>query len=112
MAEIFVTNTDGLEEGAVKVIAVANEEIGVIRHKGQCYAYLNRCPHQGWGCGCRRSKPYSTTNSSSSVIAFPRRKTTSFALGTATSSISRTVAALATKRYEVVERQGGVYVVV
>lgn len=52
MAEIFVTNTDGLEEGAVKVIAVANEEIGVIRHKGQCYAYLNRCPHQG-GAGLR-----------------------------------------------------------
>lgn len=121
MAEIFVTDAAGLEEGAVKVIAVASEEIGVIRHKGRCYAYLNRCPHQG-GPACEGVRmPKVETVLDDRQQFFGHRFSEdedhivcpwhgyefNLANGRCVGDAS-----LRLKRYEVVERQGGVYVVV
>jgi nitrite reductase/ring-hydroxylating ferredoxin subunit len=47
MSEILVCREGDLDDGAVMVVAAGTIEIGVIRHKGQYYAYRNRCPHQG-----------------------------------------------------------------
>jgi nitrite reductase/ring-hydroxylating ferredoxin subunit len=45
--EVLVCRSDELKDGCVRVVAIGNLEIGIIRHKGGCYAYKNVCPHQG-----------------------------------------------------------------
>ena len=45
--EVLVCRSDAVEDGRVCVVEVGNIEIGLIRHKGACYAYRNICPHQG-----------------------------------------------------------------
>ena len=45
--QILVCRSDELMEGATRVVAIGDVEIGVIRHKGACFAYRNVCPHQG-----------------------------------------------------------------
>ena len=45
--QVLVCRSDELKEGAVRVVAIGDVEIGVIRHKGSCVAYRNVCPHQG-----------------------------------------------------------------
>jgi nitrite reductase/ring-hydroxylating ferredoxin subunit len=45
--EVLVCRSDAVEDGRVCVVDVGNIEIGLIRHKGACYAYRNICPHQG-----------------------------------------------------------------
>ncbi len=47
MAEILVCKEGELGEGAVRVVTSGTAEIGVIRHGGKYYAYRNHCPHQG-----------------------------------------------------------------
>lgn len=45
--EVLVFRSDELKEGTTRVVAIGDVEIGVIRHKGICFAYRNICPHQG-----------------------------------------------------------------
>lgn len=45
--EVLVCRSDAVEDGRVCIVEVGDVEIGLIRHKGACYAYRNVCPHQG-----------------------------------------------------------------
>ncbi len=45
--EVRVCREGEIAEGDVRLIKVGPVEIGVIRHKGSYYAYRNLCPHQG-----------------------------------------------------------------
>ena len=47
MAEIKVCGSGEMEEGAVRLVQADRFEIGVIRKNGRYYAYQNYCPHQG-----------------------------------------------------------------
>jgi len=45
--EVLVCREGEIADGDVRLIKVGPVEIGVIRHKGSYYAYRNLCPHQG-----------------------------------------------------------------
>jgi nitrite reductase/ring-hydroxylating ferredoxin subunit len=47
MSEILVCRSDELGDGAVRIVTIDELEVGLIRHKGRCYAYRNLCVHQG-----------------------------------------------------------------
>jgi nitrite reductase/ring-hydroxylating ferredoxin subunit len=47
MTEVLVCRSDELKEGNARIVEIGVLELGLIRHKGQCYAYRNLCPHQG-----------------------------------------------------------------
>jgi nitrite reductase (NADH) small subunit len=48
MAEdVVVCRSEDIKDGDVRIVEIGALEIGVIRHKGLCYAYHNVCPHQG-----------------------------------------------------------------
>ncbi|WP_457153350.1 Rieske (2Fe-2S) protein [Mesorhizobium sp. P5_C1] len=55
MAEHFVCNIDELPEGTTRVIKHDLLEIGVIHQGNAFYAYRNLCPHQG-GPACEGLK--------------------------------------------------------
>jgi nitrite reductase (NADH) small subunit len=39
------------EDNKALIVEVGSESIALIRHKGEYYAYRNRCPHQGGASG-------------------------------------------------------------
>src|SRR6202040_1520276 len=47
MAEQFVGKTAEFKDGDRRIIFAGDNEIGVFRHEGQFYAYSNFCLHQG-----------------------------------------------------------------
>jgi nitrite reductase/ring-hydroxylating ferredoxin subunit len=47
MAEVLVCKEGEIADGGVRLVTVGAVEIGVIRHAGKYYAYRNLCPHQG-----------------------------------------------------------------
>jgi len=47
MTEVMVCRSAEIDDDAVRIVTVDDLEIGVIRHKGRCYAYRNVCVHQG-----------------------------------------------------------------
>jgi len=47
MTEVLVCKDGEMADGGVRLVKAGAVEIGVIRHKGQYYAYRNQCPHQG-----------------------------------------------------------------
>ena len=47
MREIRVCGEGELSDGAVRIVRIDALEIGVIRHAGKYFAYRNMCPHQG-----------------------------------------------------------------
>ena len=47
MAEVLVCKDGEIADGGVRVITAGEVEIGVIRQGGKYYAYRNHCPHQG-----------------------------------------------------------------
>jgi nitrite reductase (NADH) small subunit len=47
MPEVLVCRSEDLRDDSVRIVEIGDLEIGVIRHKGLCYAYRNLCPHQG-----------------------------------------------------------------
>jgi nitrite reductase/ring-hydroxylating ferredoxin subunit len=47
MAEQFVGKVSEFQDGDRRIIFVGDNEIGVFRHEGQFYAYSNFCLHQG-----------------------------------------------------------------
>ena len=50
--ERFVGPIDGIPEDACRIVDVNGTEVGVVKFRGQVYAYENRCLHQG-GPVCR-----------------------------------------------------------
>ncbi len=55
MADVLVCKEGEIAEGAVRLVKVGRVEIGVIRHGNKYYAYRNLCPHQG-GPACEGLK--------------------------------------------------------
>lgn len=120
MAEIYVCSAADLGEGNVKIVAANNREIGVIRQKGRCYAYLNHCPHQGGpACeGVRMPKVETVLNDQQQFFGhrfseeedhivcpwhgYEYDLETGVCIGDP---------GLRLRRYEIVERQGDLYVV-
>jgi nitrite reductase/ring-hydroxylating ferredoxin subunit len=47
MGEIRVCEHGEIADGAVRIVRTDRLEIGVIRQAGKYYAYRNLCPHQG-----------------------------------------------------------------
>jgi nitrite reductase (NADH) small subunit len=47
MPELFVAPSNQIEEGQRHFIEHGDQQIGVMRVKGEFRAYLNVCPHQG-----------------------------------------------------------------
>ena len=47
MPEILICRSDELADGTVRIVTIDELELGLIRHKGHCYAYRNLCAHQG-----------------------------------------------------------------
>lgn len=47
MADVFVANTGAMQDGDRRIITSGATEIGVFRERGRYYAYSNLCPHQG-----------------------------------------------------------------
>ena len=47
MADILVCKPDDLADGQVRIVRANDVEIGIIRHRGEWFAYRNLCPHQG-----------------------------------------------------------------
>jgi len=55
VSEILVCEAGALADGATRIVYEGDLEIGVVRHAGQYYAYRNYCPHQG-GPACEGIK--------------------------------------------------------
>ena len=55
MAEVLVCKDGEIADGGVRLVKAGSVEIGVIRHNGKYYAYRNLCPHQG-GPACEGLK--------------------------------------------------------
>ena len=47
MAEYELMDESEVSEGSCQIVVVNGIEIGVFKAKGQFYAYMNRCPHDG-----------------------------------------------------------------
>jgi nitrite reductase/ring-hydroxylating ferredoxin subunit len=45
--EVLVCRSEDIKNDAVRIVEVDGVELGLIRHKGLCFAYRNVCPHQG-----------------------------------------------------------------
>ena len=44
---IHAATAADMSDGDVKIVEAGKHEIGLVRHAGEFYAYLNVCPHQG-----------------------------------------------------------------
>lgn len=53
--EVLVGAEGDLKDGDVRIVTAGTVDIGVIRHNGRYYAYRNYCPHQG-GPACEGVK--------------------------------------------------------
>jgi nitrite reductase (NADH) small subunit len=47
MAEVLICHEGEVAEGSVRVVQAGAVEIGIFHRGGQYYAYQNHCPHQG-----------------------------------------------------------------
>jgi nitrite reductase/ring-hydroxylating ferredoxin subunit len=47
MAEVFVARSGDMPEGARNMVEHEGRQIGIVRAKGKLHAFLNICPHQG-----------------------------------------------------------------
>ncbi len=47
MTQFRVCKSEELKEGTARIVTIKDIEVGLIRHKGSCYAYRNLCAHQG-----------------------------------------------------------------
>jgi nitrite reductase (NADH) small subunit len=45
--QVFVCSNGDLKNGDVRIVQHGSLEIGVVRHNDTYYAYRNLCPHQG-----------------------------------------------------------------
>jgi nitrite reductase (NADH) small subunit len=121
MREIFVCKDVEMRDGDVRIVRQDRLEIGVYRHAGAYYAYRNHCLHQG-GPACEGvvkgkvvellapDKTYigQTYDHDDPHIVCPWHGW-EYKLRTGECAPDPS---LRLKRYDVVQREGGVYVVV
>jgi nitrite reductase (NADH) small subunit len=120
MAEVFVCNDKDMRDGDVRIVRQDRLEIGVYRHAGAYYAYRNHCLHQG-GPACEgvvkgkvvdllgpdQSYLGQTYDHNDPHIVCPWHGWEYKLLTGVCAPDPR----LQLKKYDVVERDGGVYVV-
>ncbi len=120
MAQIFVCKDGELKDGACRIVKTDATEIGVYFHAGQYYAYRNYCVHQG-GPACEGiviSKVLEVLNADRQYVgqAFDENDPHivcpwhgwEYRLLTGENAADPKIKL---KRYEIVQREGGVYVV-
>jgi nitrite reductase (NADH) small subunit len=121
MPEVFVCQSTELGEGARRIVANGADQIGVIRAGGALHAYRNVCPHQGGPVcegllvhkveeviGADRTYRGMRFNENELHIACPWH---GWEFNIATGRCAGD-GKLALKRYRVLERDNGIYVVV
>jgi nitrite reductase/ring-hydroxylating ferredoxin subunit len=47
MSEVFACNSADMKEGGTLILRIGEVELGLMRHKGNVHCYRNVCPHQG-----------------------------------------------------------------
>ena len=121
MAEKFVGKASEINDGDRRIVFLGDREVGVFKDKGQFYAYSNTCLHQG-GPACEGvikgkvvellgpDKTYlgQTYDHSDPHIVCPWHGW-EYKLLTGECAPDPS---LKLKRYQVVQREGGIYVVV
>ena len=117
--EVFVAKSDELADGERKIVPNGSSEIGVYRVKGKLYAYQNLCAHQG-GPACEgllmakveeviaEDKTYQGMrfNHDEMHIVCPWHGW-EYDLATGVNVADRT---FKLRKYDVVEKEGGIYV--
>ena len=119
MTEAYLFDRSEIAEGGVRIAEVAGTEIGVFLKDGRYYAYRNLCPHQG-GPVCEGVRIPRVTIELDDERRFRRHDFDpaemhfvcpwhgwEFKLETGEAAGDP---AIRLKRYEIVERDGGVYV--
>ena len=121
MADVFVCRNGDLPEGGVRVIQTGLVEIGIFYRGGRYYAYQNLCPHQG-GPACEGVQMpqvidvigedgsyLGQTYDENDIHIICPWHSYEFHLSDGTHVADKT---LRLKKYEIVQRDGAVYVVV
>ena len=121
MAQIYVCSEKDMRDGDVRIVRQDRLEIGVYRHAGAYYAYRNHCLHQG-GPACEgiiRGKVVDIYAEDKSFVAQTYDDNEphiicpwhgwEYKLKTGECAPDPK---LRLKRHEVVQREGGVYVVI
>jgi len=119
MPEVLVCKDDELPNGGVRIIYHEHHEVAVIRQSGKYYAYRNVCPHQGGpACeGIRMPRVIDVVDAEGFFngqtydhddihIVCPWHGY-EFHLATGVNVCDKNIAL---KKYEVIEREGEVYV--
>ncbi len=121
MAQVFVCNEFEMKDGDVRIVRQDRTEVGIYRHDGVFYAYRNHCLHQG-GPACEgiiRNKVVDligpdrdflgqTYDESEPHIVCPWHGW-EYKLKTGECAPDPR---MRLKRYEVVQREGGIYVII
>lgn len=120
-AEVHVGPRERLHDGTRMLVEIADSEVGVFEHGGSLYAYENRCVHQG-GPACEGlivgqiqrilhedGTDHGSIESDTDIHLVCPWHSWEFELTTGRSVVYPSIGL---KRYEVVERDGEVYVVV
>lgn len=47
MTEVQVCRSSDIADEGTLIVHLDDLEVGVVRHRGTCFAYRNTCPHQG-----------------------------------------------------------------
>ena len=122
MAQVFVCKDIEMKDGDVRIIRQDKLEVGVYRHAGAFYAYRNHCLHQG-GPACEgiiRNKVVDLFGPDRTYLGPDlRRRRAAHRLPLARLGVqaarpanARRTRACGCRRYEVVQREGGIYVVI
>lgn len=121
MADVYVCREGDIPEGSVRLVQTGDVEIGIFHRNGRYYAYRNLCPHQG-GPACEGVQMPQvvdligeggiflgqTYDYNDMHIVCPWHSY-EFHLSDGTHVCDEN---LRLKKYEVVQREGGVYVTV
>jgi len=120
MTEVLVCTDGELEDGAVRIVQAGSAQIGVYRHGGKYYAYRNLCAHQG-GPACEGiviGKVVEVLNAERQYVGQSFDDNDPHIVcpwhGWEYRLLTGEHAAnpkIKLKRYEVIQREGGVYVV-
>ena len=119
MADVYICGSDGIAEGTRRIVEAAGVEIAVYRQGGEYYAYRNLCTHQG-GPACEgeliprvedvidENKLFhgQRFNHDEMQIVCPWHSY-EFSLKTGICAANPN---LRLKKFDVIEREGGVYV--
>jgi nitrite reductase/ring-hydroxylating ferredoxin subunit len=121
MAQVFVCKDIEMKDGDVRIVRQGKIEVGVYRHAGAYYAYRNHCLHQG-GPACEgivRNKVVDLYGPDRTFLGQTYDENEPHIVcpwhGWEYSLLTGECApdpALRLKRHEVVQREGGVYVVI